>query len=202
MSLQPNHHSIIVVTGANRCAECIIIILLSTKYTSGVGFGICQRLLDQLAQSTPPDSLFKLSNDEPTLPSPLLRTQRLTLVLACRNPERAKRARELLLAGLEKQVGSLKRSPTYDGHAEIFQKSVQIDFIPLDLCSIESVLIFAEEVQRRCVFSSFGLHWCIDVWQIPICITYHSKCRNIEPYWNRLYRCIEAYCRKSRYGCA
>jgi 3-keto steroid reductase len=78
---------VIVVTGAN----------------SGVGLGTCQRLLVQLSAPLPSDTepRFALRDGPAALPSPFAAPHGCTLVLACRNPVKAHRARRELMALLE-----------------------------------------------------------------------------------------------------
>ncbi|PWN51357.1 NAD(P)-binding protein [Violaceomyces palustris] len=89
-SLRP----IIVITGAN----------------AGVGFGICQRLIVQLASPTPSDTLpfhpKRNPSPGPASPSPFSAPNGFTLVLACRNPIKAHRARRQLQA-LVDWIGNL-----------------------------------------------------------------------------------------------
>ncbi|KIJ23344.1 hypothetical protein M422DRAFT_213917, partial [Sphaerobolus stellatus SS14] len=126
-------YPIIIVTGAN----------------SGVGFAVCQRLIEQLASPIPPDSLLKPSDEKSDLSCPLAPTQKLSLILACRNKGRAEKAQKLLWDALDKRIRWLKSRAGYNGHAEAFRKNLTIDFIQLDLASMDSVFSFTEEVESR-----------------------------------------------------
>ncbi|PWY99419.1 hypothetical protein BCV70DRAFT_200990 [Testicularia cyperi] len=84
-ALRQELRPIIVVTGAN----------------AGVGFGICQRLIVQLSSPTPSDTLpfHPKLNPDPTQsakPSPFSAPNGCTIVLACRNPIKAHKARQQL----------------------------------------------------------------------------------------------------------
>ena len=112
---------------------------------SGVGFGICRRLLYNFAQKSPEDAhpLFPLSGptDAADIAYPCAG---LTLIMACRNRQRAEAARTLLLALFEKDVAPLRRS-TPD-HVAAFCKNLVVAIHLLDLASVQSALAFANEV--------------------------------------------------------
>jgi len=115
-------------------------------HSSGLGFGICQRLLFQLCDTHPTDSLpqsFAKSFD--TAPKP----DGLTLILACRSRQRAEVARTDLLRLLDTHVSRLQKQPGYDGHAHEFRKNVVIDVVILDLAELSSVFKFAEDVASK-----------------------------------------------------
>ncbi|WFD33459.1 3beta-hydroxysteroid 3-dehydrogenase [Malassezia cuniculi] len=64
-------------------------IILVTGANGGVGLGVCERLLVQLSSPTPPDS----STDGKATGTPYHAAEGCTLVLACRNPQRAAEAK-------------------------------------------------------------------------------------------------------------
>ncbi|KAF8121340.1 NAD(P)-binding protein [Boletus edulis] len=110
---------VIIVTGAN----------------TGVGFGICHRLLFQfIIGRRDPVSNEKLDCDG------------LTLVLACRSKQRAEAARAKLCDIADELVRCAKRSSDYDGHAEVFRKSLHMAIHTVDLADIQSVFHFADEI--------------------------------------------------------
>ncbi|KAI9449638.1 NAD(P)-binding protein [Lactarius psammicola] len=126
-------HPIIIVTGANN----------------GVGFGICRRLLYNLAQTSPDDSrpLFPLSGatNATDIAYPCAG---LTLIMACRSRQRAEDARTLLLELFEKDVAPLRSSPGGADRVAAFRKNLVVAIHSLDLASIQSTLAFADEVAR------------------------------------------------------
>ena len=76
-------------------------IILVTGANAGVGFGICQRLLVQLSSPTPSDTLpnHPLRYTDPSIqpsPTPFAAPDGCTLILACRNPIKAHKARQQL----------------------------------------------------------------------------------------------------------
>ncbi|KAN0097810.1 hypothetical protein V8E55_002256 [Tylopilus felleus] len=112
---------VIIVTGAN----------------TGVGFGICHRLLSQLSiKSQDPNELE-------------LRCDGLTLILACRNKQRAEAARAKLCIIADELVRRAKLSPDYDGHAETFRKNLHIAIHTIDLADIQSMFRFADEIAQN-----------------------------------------------------
>ncbi|KAF7978290.1 hypothetical protein HWV62_875 [Athelia sp. TMB] len=129
---------IIIVTGAN----------------GGVGYGICQRLLFQLATPHPSDALPQEKLVQiwgPALEKelPLSNVEGLTLIMACRSALRAEKARSELYAAMDAHVESQKKLPNYDGHAEKFRKNLVIAIHSLDLASITSVFRFGAEMAQK-----------------------------------------------------
>ncbi|KAJ3827802.1 3-keto sterol reductase [Lentinula raphanica] len=131
---------IVVITGAN----------------SGVGFGICQRLLCQLSVKTPPDTFIRPEGlpenneqDEKEGDRFVLPCEGITLIMACRSVQRAEVARQKLLRILDQHVQRLKKSSSYDGHAERFQKNVRIVIHPVDLASLETIPKFVQELEHN-----------------------------------------------------
>ncbi|KAH9059315.1 NAD(P)-binding protein [Lactarius vividus] len=125
-------HPIIIVTGANN----------------GVGFGICRRLLYNLAQNSPDDArpLFPLSvaTDVADVAYPCAG---LTLIMACRSRQRAEVARTQLLELFENDVEQLQRStPGGAERVAAFRKNLVVAIHSLDLASVQSTLAFADEV--------------------------------------------------------
>ncbi|KAG1739846.1 NAD(P)-binding protein [Suillus paluster] len=123
---------VIVVTGAN----------------SGVGLGICQRLLVQLISKSPTDAQphygfhvqQKIDND--------VSFNGLTLILACRSRQRGEAARDKLYRLVDEQVRRLEILPGYDGHAETFRKHLTIVVHTVDLSHIQTVFRFADEITK------------------------------------------------------
>ena len=75
--------------------------ILVTGANAGVGFGICQRLIVQLSSPTPSDTLpfHPDRNTDPSVqpsPTPFAAPDGCTIVLACRNPIKAHKARQQL----------------------------------------------------------------------------------------------------------
>lgn len=75
----------------------------------------------------------------------------LTLILACRSKQRAEAARAKLHDIADEQVRHAKRSPDYDGHAEVFRKNLYIAIHIVDLADVQSVFHFADEIAQKWV---------------------------------------------------
>ncbi|KAA1466053.1 NAD(P)-binding protein, partial [Dentipellis sp. KUC8613] len=124
---------IIIVTGANN----------------GIGFGTCRRLLDQLSQPHPTDAKPQFPPNEGqadqgfTYPC-----DGLTLIMACRNAQRAEAARDKLLKTFEEDVQRRRHEPGHLAHAKKFRENLEIKIHKLDLASVQSVLEFGDEIGR------------------------------------------------------
>jgi 3-keto steroid reductase len=121
---------------------------------SGVGFGICRRLLHAILQNNPDDAhpLFPPSAaEEPGVEYPCTG---LTLIMACRNRQRADAARAKLLELFEDDVAFyLRKGSKSDGggaqrRVEAFRANLVVAVHLLDLASVRSTLAFADEVAR------------------------------------------------------
>ncbi|KAF8339197.1 uncharacterized protein EI90DRAFT_2967674 [Cantharellus anzutake] len=131
------------------------LIAIVTGANTGVGFGICLRLLIQLSQQAPSDAQpqervdpnFALSS-RPLVQSPY---NSATLVLACRSKERALDARERLLVAFDVELLRRKRNNRGedDAYARHFRDTLQIDFVQCDLASVSSVFEFCDVVKQR-----------------------------------------------------
>lgn len=126
---------IIIVTGAN----------------SGVGFGICQRLLCHLSEKYPSDaepqfkSLFPGKAPQDTAPTESY--DGLTLIMACRSEKKALAARQTLLRRLDRYIALEQKKPGYDGHAERFRENLEVNFHSVDMSVARSVFSFCEEIR-------------------------------------------------------
>ena len=121
---------------------------------SGVGFGICRRLLHGFLQNSPDDAspLFpRFGADEPGIEYPC--TAGLTLIMACRSRQRAEAARRKLLELFEDDVARLGGRISADGgverrRVEALRDNLVVAVHLLDLASVQSTLAFADEVAR------------------------------------------------------
>ncbi|KAJ6567371.1 hypothetical protein DFH09DRAFT_1156773 [Mycena vulgaris] len=143
---------VVVVTGANcvRLRVFFFSIPCSTS-SSGVGFGICRRLLFQLCISNPPDSWpqpWAHANEIHGSADPL-RHDGLTLIMACRSTQRAETARTQLYKELDAHIDGLRARPGYDGHADTFRLNLKIEVEYLDLAVLSTVFNFAAEMAQQ-----------------------------------------------------
>ncbi|GJJ07713.1 hypothetical protein Clacol_001918 [Clathrus columnatus] len=131
---------IVVITGAN----------------SGIGYGTCCRLIDQLSYFNPPDANFLPPSKEiQNTISPYAGATELTLIVACRNPKYGQETCESLAEYAKKVCRRRQNNPDEDrGHAEKFYQNLKIEFMRLDLGSMDSVFSFAAEAQRRLPYIS------------------------------------------------
>ncbi|CAE6420776.1 unnamed protein product [Rhizoctonia solani] len=151
-------------------------IVLVTGANSGVGFGVCHRLLVQLSQKSPSDASPKAQKHPITSPdneiSPFVPADGLTLILACRNAQRAETARAGLYKLIDKEVAS-RNTP----HAQSFRKNLDIEIVKLDLSSVESVFECAADVRKRFPYITHlvlnagvgdfvGINWPLAIWEI------------------------------------
>jgi 3-keto steroid reductase len=115
---------------------------------SGVGFGICRRLLYSFAQDSPDDArpLFPRSGVDEQ--GPEYPCAGLTLIMACRSRHRAEAARKQLLALFDSDVARLKKFPGGVERVAAFHANLVVAIHTLDLASVQSTLAFADEVAR------------------------------------------------------
>lgn len=125
---------------------------------SGVGYGICQRLLLNFCGSEPLDALpqpFATPGSDTTCE--FTPTTNLTMIIACRNPNRASEAKTNLLLFLDKHIEDHVRKHSKAGdpqkehieHMKEFRKNLEIDLLPLDLASIASTFEFCSLVYEK-----------------------------------------------------
>lgn len=134
--------------------------MISYNHHSGVGYGICQRVLLQLCQATPSDSrpqafASEITSDEPTKPT---RYIGVTLIMACRNMKRADVARKKLLQWFDKELERIPRTEEDDEYVRLFKEGCDVQIAELDLASFSSVLKFAATINRMYVASSLPVN--------------------------------------------
>ena len=151
---------IIIVTGANKCVghirpshlDACPASLTSLCANSGVGFGICRRLLYDLAQDLPEDGrpVFPRSGGAGDYRASDLEypCSGLTLIMACRSRQRAEAARKELLELFERDVAPMRGYPGGAERIAAFRANFVISIHLLDLASVQSTLAFADEVAR------------------------------------------------------
>ncbi|QRV72648.1 GDP-mannose 4,6-dehydratase [Ceratobasidium sp. AG-Ba] len=123
------------------------------QFITGVGFGVCHRLLVQLSQSSPPDaspaaqkSPITLDPDDKPTYTPAVGA---TLILGCRSKQRAEDARERLLQLLDIELARRKAKNIDTKHGELFKQNLEIEIVSLDLSSVDKVFACAESVKQR-----------------------------------------------------
>ena len=150
------HRPIVIVTGANRSVSSIVAkYVLIVRANSGVGFGICHRLLVQLSQPIAPDAQPQFKSLFPEkAPQDNARTEEhdgLTLIMACRSQSKALKARTKLLRLLDEHVEEQRQRSGYDGYAERLRENVQINFHYVDMSKMTTVFAFCDELTQKYV---------------------------------------------------
>ncbi|PPR00673.1 hypothetical protein CVT24_000961 [Panaeolus cyanescens] len=125
---------VVVVTGAN----------------GGVGYGICQRLLTQLVQPNGRDARPQAFAKTAGQPTPHPGYQGLTLVMACRNVEKANVACHELLRWFDEYVQELSTEEGFDeAMARNFVENCEVRVEEVDLASFKSVMQFAARLRVK-----------------------------------------------------
>lgn len=153
-----------------------------------MGFATCQRLLLQLCQRVPQDSLpqpsiverVRIDEDadvdfhSTTDVARSAASEGLTLILACRSVQRAEEAKVALLRTLDAEIARIEVDKG-DGWEKDVAKAAQlrgnVDIVieKLDLSSLKSVFGFATEISRKYASSTHYLHCfetknsCVDI---------------------------------------
>lgn len=145
---------IIVVTGANGFVPFASYLLPAECVCSGIGFGICQRLLIQLSSSNPSDAEPQLDLCSPTENTSGDQkssscVQGLILIMACRSLKRAEAARTELYNFLDAHIKVQRELPGYDGHADTFRRNLEIEVHHLDLADIRTVCQFGRTLSLK-----------------------------------------------------
>ena len=157
---------VIVVTGANGCvsypiAQALIRANNICISCSGVGFGICHRLLVNLSSPNPPDArpFFDVTEPDPAYAHPpdgILNEYDFsdpqagaTIIMACRDPKRAQDARTRLYALLDQHTAKMAPGSKEYAFATEFRKNVRLELETLDLSSVRSVLDFGRRASDK-----------------------------------------------------
>ena len=122
------------------------------KLHSGVGYGICQRLLLQLCRSIPPDSRPQgFASDITAGESKQARYTGVTLIMACRNMKRADAARTNLLRWFDSELHKILLDEEDETYVRTFREACDVQIAELDLASFASVVKFAAGIQQKYV---------------------------------------------------
>lgn len=120
---------------------------------SGVGYGICQRLLSNFCGAPlPTDALPQpLATPGSPVACEYTPTTKLTLILACRNPKKATAARDGLLQYVDELIAQQQKNVDQKQLERMkeFRKNLEIDLLKLDLASSASAFNFCDEVSSR-----------------------------------------------------
>lgn len=99
----------------------------------------------------------------------------LTLIMACRSQQKALAARRKLLHLLDQHIAREKQRVDYDGYAERFRKTLEINFHEVDMSMASSVYHFAEEVSEKYVGLLSSLCMAQRGFLMADTLTYHTS---------------------------
>jgi len=124
---------------------------MSHYASSGIGYGICQRLLLNFCGDDLKDALPQaLATQNVPAPCEFTPTNKLCLILACRNSKKASLAREGLLRFLDEHICQAKKmDPSRSERMDEFRENLSIDLLELDLASVASTFKFCDQVSKR-----------------------------------------------------
>jgi 3-keto steroid reductase len=139
-------------------------LFVAAYYFSGVGYGIALRYIRELSGCHSYD-IDRGSGVVPAnVESPFTTPNGLSLILACRNIKKAREACDSLLeaAGKTRESGAETKERIGNGaggkaggrmskeeYTKRWLEGLEIEYVPLDLASVESVLECADKVKER-----------------------------------------------------
>lgn len=130
---------------------------------SGVGFGACERLLEQLSSEHQTDAnpQFNIPVESKDVPDERPQWSGLTLIMVCRNMQKAEAARGKLLSYLDQILKARTANGAPDEYGQNFRENLVIEIEKCDFTSVKSVVDCARGMRLKSVlrrFSSF-LQW-------------------------------------------
>ncbi|KAF9779562.1 3-keto sterol reductase [Thelephora terrestris] len=122
-----------------------------TGANNGVGFGACQRLLEQLSSEHQTDGnpQFDIPVESKDVPDERPRWSGLTLIMVCRNVQRAEAARGKLLSYLDQILEGRKARGALDEYGQNFRQNLVIGIEKCDFTSVESVVGCARGMRTK-----------------------------------------------------
>ena len=141
-----------------------------------MGFGVCRRLLFQLALSSPTDALPVFGRTGPSDAGIAYPCGGVTLVMACRSQQKAEAARTQLLELFDTEVEKSELHRNHP-HVQAFRRNIVIDIHLLDLASVQSALHFCSEVKSTCVPTLIPAEggFTYISFKIPLCLSRHLQ---------------------------
>ena len=143
----------IAVTGANKCVSHYFLhssrVIL--EIYSGVGFGACERLLEQLSSEHQTDAnpQFDIPVESKDVPDKRPRWSGLTLIMVCRNVQKAEVARGKLLSGLDRSLETRRTRGVADEHGQNFRQNLVLEIEKCDFTSVKSVVDCARGMRTK-----------------------------------------------------
>jgi 3-keto steroid reductase len=118
---------------------------------SGVGFGACGRLLEQLSseQQTDANPQFDIPVESKDVPDERPQWSGLTLVMVCRNMQKAEAARGKLLSYLDRILETRRARGATDEYGQNFRQNLVIEIEKCDFTSVKSVVDCARGMRAK-----------------------------------------------------
>lgn len=143
----------IAVTGANKCAFRFFSHsggLIPEGY-SGVGFGACERLLEQLSSEHQTDAnpQFDIPVESKDVPDERPQWSGLTLIMVCRNMQKAEAARGRLFSYLDRILEARRARGVVDEYGQNFRQNLAIEIEKCDFTSVRSVVDCARGMRTK-----------------------------------------------------
>lgn len=118
---------------------------------SGVGFGACERLLEQLSSEHQTDAnpQFDIPVESKDVPDERPQWSGLTLIMICRNVPKAEAARDKLLSYLDRVLEARRAKGVADEYGQNFSQNLVIEIEKCDFTSVKSVVDCARGMRTR-----------------------------------------------------
>lgn len=125
-----------------------------------MGFGACERLLEQLSSERQTDAnpQFDIPVESKDVPDERPQWSGLTLIMVCRNMQKAETARGKLLSFLDRVLEARRAQGVPDEHGQNFRQNLAIDIVKCDFTSVRSVVDCARGMRTKSVQSHFSFH--------------------------------------------
>ncbi|KAF9645056.1 hypothetical protein BDM02DRAFT_3120885 [Thelephora ganbajun] len=122
-----------------------------TGANNGVGFGACQRLLEQLSSEHQTDAnpQFDIPVESKDVPDEPPQWSGLTLIMVCRNMQKAEAARGKLLSYLDRILEVRKAKGIVDEYGKNFRQNLVIEIEKCDFTSVKSVVDCARGMRTK-----------------------------------------------------
>ena len=120
---------------------------------SGVGFGACERLLEQLSSEHQTDAnpQFDIPVESKDVPDERPQWSGLTLIMVCRNMQKAEAARGKLLSYLDQILKARTANGAPDEYGQNFRENLVIEIEKCDFTSVKSVVDCARGMRLKSV---------------------------------------------------
>ena len=124
---------------------------LILEFYSGVGFGACERLLEQLSSEHQTDAnpQFDIPVESKDVPDERPQWSGLTLVMVCRNMQKAEAARGKLLSYLDRILETRRARGATDEYGQNFRQNLVIEIEKCDFTSVKNVVDCARGMRTK-----------------------------------------------------